>query len=504
MTLLKLMKTERGHLINKRRLLSIAWLLLLLISSSCGQSQGTPTAMVPTEVSEPTQVAPTALPTALPATPVPTTLAPEGLSIGDPYAPELGNEGYDVQHYTLHLALDPKRAEVEGYASIEAMSMLDDLEQISLDFVGFDISAVTVDEVEAQHSRADKKLVIDLPETLASDTPFTIKVEYNGAPLDEPSQFVPFIEHLGLQFQGDGLYVVSEPDGARYWFPCNDHPRDKATFRFEIVVPEGLAGVANGELIETQTEVPQAFADGRPGDVYVWEHNFPMASYLATVAVGDYVRVESTSPDGVQLRSYIFPEAKADFERLQPTLGEAIDWMADQFGPYPFEEFGYVMVNGLGASLETQTMVIAGSLDEGTMVHEMAHQWFGDWVSLDSWQTMWRNEGFATYIATLWAVRNNPDQFEAQWDDLVTQVPQGDYPLSNPPPQFLFGSDSYNKGALFVHAIRKAVGDDAFYEGLGLYFERYGGQTASDADFQAAMEEASGQSLDELFEAWLN
>jgi len=169
-------------------------------------------------------------------------------SIGDPYIPELGNTGYDVQHYVLRLALDPAQTEVEGLVTIEAVATLDELAQLSLDFIGFQVHSVMVEGEETAFSREDGKLLVNLPQALDEGGAFAIDVAYSGAPVMEPSPYVPFVSHLGIRFQPEGqrLYVVAEPNGARYWFPNNDHPRDKATYRFELTVPEELVAVANG------------------------------------------------------------------------------------------------------------------------------------------------------------------------------------------------------------------------------------------------------------------
>jgi aminopeptidase N len=268
-----------------------------------------------------------------------------------------------------------------------------------------------------------------------------------------------------------------------------------------------MTGVANGELLEIIAEVPDAFPDDRPGDRYIWEHNYPMASAFVTVAVGEYVRVESTSPGGVTLRHYTFPEQQVAYENAQANLGEMIDWMSAQFGPYPFEAFGYLTSAGMGASLETQTMVVLsenGINSEVKLAHEMAHMWFGDWVSLDSWGDIWRSEGFATYIADLWLTRENPAALERQIDlyrDLITETPM-DYPLNDPPRAAMFGRDSYLKGAVLVHELRLELGDEAFFSGLRAYIQEYGGGTASHEEFQAVMEAAAGKSLEDFFEAW--
>ena len=436
-----------------------------------------------------------------------TVLVPENLSAGDPYAPELGNAGYDVQHYTLELALDPDSAFVDGRVTIDAASTMDELEQISLDFAGFEIDEVSLAGAPLSFFRQELKLIVNLPGPLHTGAPFTLAIAYSGEPASKASDYVPFLSHLGLFYPpDDSLYVIAEPDGARYWFPSNDHPRDKATFRFELTVPDGLTGVANGALVETQTDVPWVFPDGDGGDLYVWEHEHPVATALVTVAVGDYVRMESVSPGGVLLRHYVSPEYQAEFEQVEATLGEMVDWMSGLFGPYPFEAFGYVTVPEAGASLETQSMVILSerAIDEGTMSHEMAHMWFGDWVNLDSWGAMWRNEGFATYISYMWQTRNYPGALDQQMVELAQYIAADDsgYPLNDPPPEHLFGRDSYVKGAVVVHALRQEVGDEAFFGGLRAYLELYGGGTATDAEFQAVMEEAAGFSLDGFFERW--
>jgi aminopeptidase N len=480
----------------------------------------TPTAEATSTIEATTTVAVTA--TMQPVTPlVQTSTAPAApplsievgiageRSIGDPYIPELGNTGYDVQHYELRLVLDPAHVYVDAHVTIKALTTDDDIAQISLDFVGYEIEELSLNGEPTAFTRAERKLVVEFPEPLPAGEAFTLDVIYRGQPVFETSPYVPFISHLGLQFPETGengsVYAVSEPDGARYWFPCNDHPRDKAAFRFQLGVPEGLAGAANGILLESRLGVPAVFEDGSAGDVYIWEHNYPMATYLATVVVGEYERVEGVSPGGIPLRHYVFPDQVNAFQAQEATIGSMLDWMGELFGAYPFEVFGFAAADGLGASLETQTLVILDrNAGEYTMAHEVAHMWFGNWVSLDSWGDMWRNEGFATYFGTLWSLRSDPTAFDQYMNDLADSyrdyVPP--YPLNQPPPRALFGRDSYMRGALLVHELRALMGDEAFFDGLRLYFTRFGGGTATHDQFQSIMEEAGGIDLEDFFEAW--
>lgn len=467
----------------------------------------TPTPLPAPDTPLPTD-APTLTPSPLPtdtptATPLPTeTPLPQmgARSLGDPYAPELGNTGYDVQHYDLQLTLDPAQVYVDGAATIEAIATLHNLVELALDFSGFDIQTLTVDGQPATFTRDRSKFIITLPQPLEDGQTFTIFIDYQGAPLQTASAFVPFVHHLGLQFLPGNLYAINEPDGAHYWFPCNDHPLDKAAYTFEITVPAGLEAVSNGTLIRAE--------DNAETSTFVWDHPAPMATYLALVAVGAYETQETSSPNGIPIRNYYFADVRDPFLQATSMTGEALDWMSAQFGPYPFASYGYLTTRLIRASLETQTMVLLSEnmLNEETVIHEMAHQWFGDWVSMASWADMWSNEGFAVYVSLMWETRENPGALNIYMQNLeatVNREASAD-PLGALSPQRLFGFDSYQRGALMIHTLRHTVGDEAFFAGLRLYFERFGGVTASRTDFISVMEEASGMDLAGFFDEWLN
>ena len=448
-------------------------------------------------------ILPAAVPTAageVSATPMPVAAGMGPRSIADPYLPELGNLGYDVDHYTLRFQLDPAVRFIRGEATIMATSQMDPLAQLSLDFIGFTITALTVDGLPANYSREARKLIIDLPFAKLAGTPFVIDISYEGEPQPFRSPYIPVAETLGFNYPGDDtMFAFSEPDGARTWFPANDHPRDKATFRLELSVPDGLTGVANGLLVAQEELGTQTR--------FIWEHNYAMAPYLAVVAVGDYVLLESVANEGTPLRHYLFADSVAAFQQYAGINEAALAWMSDLFGPYPFETYGYVTVNLPGVSMETQTLVLLSTHMVGrrTMIHEMAHMWFGNWVSLDSWGEMWRNEGFATYVQLMWENRDDPEGLELEMAGVASAVAgnNNNYSLSGPPPSSLFGFETYFKGAMLAHALRQEVGDDAFFAGLRAYFARYGGGTASQAQFQAVMEESANKSLDAFFAAWL-
>lgn len=462
-----------------------------------------------TETSTPEIVAsPTAFPSSTVSpptiTPSPTsTSKPESgeATIGDSYTPELGNSGYDVQKYLLSFSLDPSDASVHANANIDAVVSLPAINRLSMDFAGFDIEQLKINNQDAIYEREGHKLWIDLPEVLNMGQSFSIMIQYSGPPLIEPSPYVPFLGHVGLYYPGGIIFTLSEPNGASYWYPANDHPLDKAEFLIQLTVPAQYVGVSIGNLTSVIDN-----SDGTK--THTWELNYPTATYLAMLAVGNYIEIEDRSPEGIPIRNYIFPERRDEFNTFISLIGEALDWMSDLYGPYPFDNFGFVTTRLVNMASETQTMVILPetSINEETLVHEIAHMWFGDWVSLESWGDMWLKEGPAIYTYLLWQTRANPADLDIFMQERTTRLleeSQG-YPLRNLPKSQLLGTDTYWKGAVVFHALRKEIGDDAFFAGLRDYISTYGGANASFDEFVNSMETASDQDLSDFFEFWVD
>lgn len=505
---------------GSRRLILVLFLATVLAAGcgglrdappfASGQSAGGEEPLAPpvtpqTAVATPT-LWQTPAPAAPTAAPTPTlTLFSGQPSLGDPFAPNLGNTGYDVHHYDLQLAVDPAVGTVEGIVTIEAETTLSNLGEISLDFSGFDIGFLEVDNQAVSFRRDDGKLWVQFPQPfLEEGRPFTVEVAYAGQPLVEESPYVHYADHLGIIFPGNNtFYTLSEPDGAHYWFPCNDHPVDKATFHTELTVPRGLAAIANGRLVDSWLST---MPDGSDAATFAWEHDYPMATYLALAAGGHYLRVEDESPAGVPLLYYYFPELEEEYTEAVAITGEAIDWMSELFGPYPYDSYGQASYYAMGISMEMQTMTLLSfqMLDERTVVHELAHSWFGNWVGLETWGDTWRKEGLATYMELLWLSRDDPAELESLVAEIEAEVAEKgrDYPLNDPPRDRVLSFDSYNRGALLIHALHKEMGDEAFFQGLRTYLNRYGGSHANHQEFQAVMEEAAGAALDAFFEEW--
>lgn len=433
-----------------------------------------------------------------------------GLEPPDVYFPQLGNTGYDVVRYELDLAVDPVANRIDATATITATNTAAaPLASFHLDLDGLEVGAVTVDGAEAASERFGGELQVTPVTAVDEDAEFVVEVAYGGVPepIDSPA--------LGLvgwrqTDDGEATFVTSEPEGASTWFPANDHPLDKAAFTFRITVDEGLGVAANGVLEE---RLPNP--DG--STTWVWEMDDPMASYLATVVVDDLVIDERPGPDGVILRD-VYPRELAD--RARPTFarhGEMIEFLADRFGPYPFDAYGAVVIDSsLGFALETQTLSIfdaslgqagPGGFGEEIVVHELAHQWYGNSVSVASWRDMWLNEGFATYAQWLWTEHigtGTADMRAAESAARLRATGAGDLPPGDPGPDTLFASSVYERGALTLHAVRRAIGDEAFFTVLRRWAEENRHANGTTAEFIALTVEVSGSDeVESVFEEFL-
>lgn len=425
---------------------------------------------------------------------------PDDGVINDPFAPELGNDGYDTTHYDIAISLDPNKTfEILAASATITLTITHPSNEIILDFAGYEISNIFLVEENASLSflRKNEKLIITLPTTHQPNSELTLQIDYAGFAQIEASRYIDFAPSVGFFYpDGEHLFIASEPDGARYWMPCNDHPQDKATYTFSITTPETMRGIANGKLLE---EIQNT--DGTK--TYTYAHKNPMASYLATIIVGDFEHMIQKDVNGTQINVYAPKEYKEIVNTFDPILIESMEWMSEKFGPYPFESIGYVIINATGFSLETQTMILMDDqmLDQRTLVHEISHMWFGDSVSIASWHEIWRNEGFATFTHTYYPIKDEGDiAIQETFEDIRDwmEADYGDFDLDSPPEGDLFHIAEYFKAAIVVYDLMHFMGEDAFYHGIQTYMQTYQGGTATDEDFWEIMETTSGIEMDEF------
>src|SRR5688572_1377925 len=327
---------------------------------------------------------------------------PGAAGLGDSLYPHLGNAGYDVQHYTLDLTVnDVATSDLEGTTIIEARAT-QNLSSFNLDFIGFEITTILVNDKPVEFQRSRQELTVTPPGVLVENESFTVEVQYQGSPGEMDSMAIQ-IQTGWITFDG-GSFVLSEPDGAASFYPVNDHPLDKATYSFRVTVPEPFEAAANGVLKET--------IDNGDTTTFLFEARDPMASYLTTVNIDEFDLETSQSKGGVPIRNYYPSGMPEEVRKPFARQGEMLDYFSDLFGDYPFELYGALVIDlEFGAALETQTLsifskaMIDANQPEGSeqvVAHELAHQWFGDSVSLADWRDIWLNESFATYSQGLW------------------------------------------------------------------------------------------------------
>jgi aminopeptidase N len=328
---------------------------------------------------------------------------PGAAGLSDPAFPQAGNGGYDAQHYLLDLAVDVEANVLTATVTMKAQAT-QDLGAFNLDFVGFTIDDVLVNAQSTTYDRLGQELTLRPSPMVAVGEVFTTQVSYHGTPRTDSA----------WHHQEGAVFVNGEPVGAATWYPVNDHPLDKATYTYRISTQRPYMAVASGALVDTLESTDNV--------TYIWEMDRPMASYLSTIYVADLVVHDADDLADLAIQNYFPPRLAQEAEDLFDTQDEMIEFFAAHFGPYPFETYGAALVDAnWGGALETQSLSLfgrSGLLLDVTMpdnielpietspqtiiAHELAHQWFGNSVSLERWPDIWLKEGLATYISWLW------------------------------------------------------------------------------------------------------
>jgi aminopeptidase N len=461
---------------------------------------------------------------ATPATAATYTAGAAGL--GDRLNPGIGNGGYDVQDYDLRLryaTADPAQP-LQGDETITAVAT-QGLSQFNLDFAGKSVGGVAVNGQAASLKRTGEELIVTPAHPIDNGSTFTVVVTDFVA---VPTKITLNIHTSTFFITPDGSATGPQPYDAHLIYPCNDHPRDKATFTFRIDVPEGRDAVANG------AQTGHTTSNGRT----VWTYRMaqPMATELTQIAVGDWDFSPTVQHGDVSIRDVTAPSVTAAMQPVLALTASQIDWMEARVGSYPFGTYGTLVVNApaLYLQLETQSITLteigffqrhpAEAFWAPTQLHELAHSWFGDSVSPYSWSDYWLNEGHATWYQWTYAedmgelvgaTQGFPDpQGYATLDDLMRGVyAHGDEwrkssgPVALPKSGAvlkLSGSQVYYGGALVLYALRQKIGEAAFDQVERSWVTRYRDRSASTDDFIALATEISGdQSVTPFLRDWL-
>lgn len=446
--------------------------------------------------------------------PIPAGVAPPP----GPYAP-----GVDAVHYEVEVGLGAGQRTFAGRAGIR-IAVEAHAPELPLDFTGLEVTSVTLGDQPATWTHERGVLRIPLAGTVPGDT-VTVGISWRGTPDDGLI--------LGRNVHGaPTAFVDNWPNRTRFWIPTIDHPADKATVRYTVHAPEDWAVVANGHLVSGPEPAPADAPGpgGGPRSTWVWEVGVPISTYNMVVGAAEMtVRTvglaacgaapASRRPDGcVEVTVWTFPE---DAERAEPSFRRAaqmVDFFTDLVGPYPFEKLANVQSSTRFGGMENASAIFyseqgiaAGRDIEGTVSHEIAHQWFGDAVTEASWHHLWLSEGFATYFGDLFfEAADGPDAFRALMEESRRRVvgsADSERPVIDPAERDLFAllnDNNYPKGAWVLHMLRGLLGDDAFFRGIRAYYATHLHSAALTDDLRAAMEEASGRELGWFFTQWLH
>jgi aminopeptidase N len=430
-----------------------------------------------------------------------------------PHMLSLGQESFDAVYYKLDLTLSLNPNKLRGCVTMDARSLANNLTSISLDLM----STLKVDSAFAGGSKVSStqqpalvNISLDRPYQMGER--FTVIVYYNGVPGSSGFGSFTFAKTSATASPPNAPWIwsLSEPHGAKDWWPSKDHPSDKADSVDIWVTCESRFKVGSeGKLVAVINN-----SDGTR--THRWQHRYPIATYLISIAVAEYAEeigwFKYTASDSMPVLNYVLPSAVASARSSMDATLLMLKIYSELFGLYPFvkEKYGHSQF-GWGGGMEHQTMTSLVNFSEGLIAHEMAHQWFGDMITMRTWPDIWLNEGFATYCTALYYERKyGTSSYWTEMDYRMSraQLAQGSvYVLDTSNVSKLFNSNLvYSKGAVVLHMLRHVMGDSLFFRALRNYAtdHRFMFGTASTADFRATCESfLAGKSLGYFFSQWI-
>ena len=443
--------------------------------------------------------------------------------VADPVYPQYGNPDVDVLHYRLDLRWSPTSRQLSGVAVV-TLRTTEPLDRIGLDFSPrLRLREVAVDGRSASAAVSEGDLITPLPRPVAADHRLRLTVSYAGTPepVPMPSTRGDFAEGVGMRVEPDGaIWTMQEPYGAFTWYPVNDQPSDEALYDISVTVPRGWSAVASGEFLGQEKSADTA--------TFRWRSTVPVASYVTTLAVDrftmhtDVVRLDTLhtgNAESVRLTYWVPAEYDGYQLAAMRRSPEILIWLRKRFGPYPFPSAGAVAVDSASA-METQMMVTigggighrlpAGQAEENyveVLVHEYAHQWFGNAVSPRHWRDVWLNEGFAMYAELLWAV----DQDLIDEDDYLRWMRERDAESrakAGPPgsydPRRFAEPNVYVGPALMLHEIRLKIGDKAFLRLCRAWVRQHLHTNQDRESFTQFVNRHTGRNLTPVIKKWLD
>ena len=420
-----------------------------------------------------------------------------------------GDANYDVTYYKLDIALDYNAKTISGSVTCKAKMIQNGISQIYYDLTNpLTVDSVLLNDTPTTFSRGTSTLFVNLYSKLNIGDNFTTRVYYHGTP--GSSGFGSFTFGTTPVNNNPTIYTLSEPYGAKDWWPCKDTPADKAdSADIWITVSKDFFAGSEGTL-ESITD------NANNTHTFKWKVRYPIAQYLLSLAIADYYEYTNyynyTHTDSMPITNYVYPESwNSTTQYYLDLVPQMIKVFADHFGEYPFikEKYGHAQF-GWGGGMEHQTLTSLGGYSASLISHELAHMWYGDAITCKDWQNIWLNEGFATYAQGVWI---ESQQGKSGYDNfMITEMNSAklsagsiwvqDISSVN---EIFNGNRSYAKGGVVLHMLRGIVGDSTFYNIMRAYTKdpSLAYNVATTEDFQRVAQDVSGMDLNYFFQEWI-
>jgi aminopeptidase N len=410
---------------------------------------------------------------------------------------------YDVLNYQINLTIDPENKEIGGFVQIKLVPVVNIENTLLFDFAGLQLDSVFINSEQVSYSREGELLTLSPYSTIIAGDTQKVSFYYQGKP------------QKGLYFRTNAfnepvVYSHNEPYDAHFWFPCKDVPGDKATSSTSITVPAPMSVLSNGAFIG-QSNAGPGFT------IFAWQENYPITTYLISIAAGNYQIVSDQfnwESRMLPLQYWVYP---SDLDRGLKALvytKDMLGFFSEFIGDYPFLLEKYAMSEvplREAAAMENQTATTMGDFvmdNEGIIAHELAHQWWGDALTPETFVDIWLNEGFASYFDALYTeYKYGKDAYKQHMDTYKSKMNSDGslaYPIYNPPEKYLFGNSVYMKGAWVLHMLRFEVGDATFKEVIRAYYDEYNHVNVRTEDFVQVTEKITGRPFSIFFNQWLN
>ncbi|MCS3492798.1 aminopeptidase N [Arthrobacter sp. JUb119] len=417
----------------------------------------------------------------------------------DEYTKHHGSPTYTVEHYDLSLVIKLASNLLDGRAMLRIRAV-EDINEVALNLSGLKIIKATCQGRKVPVAKKHHRMVVSLPAVVKAGERVELNLRYAGSPQAENGLW----GELGWEELTDGILVSGQPVGASTWYPCNDHPSHKSSYRFEISADAGYRVVANGQLVDHRRSASR--------EMWVYEQREPMASYLATVQIGRYSQIPFD--EGGHLVAYSVPGTEVPVRGAFAKQTAMAELFERKFGPYPFESYKIVVVDDeLEIPLEAQGLSIFGknhlSLQweaQRLIAHEFAHQWFGNSLTPGRWKDIWLNEGFACFSEWVYSeeaqVMALDERARHAWA-MLEGLPQ-DIMVGDPGPQDMFDDRVYKRGALALYALMRRLGETDFYTMLRQWTATHQHSTVSTQEFADLLGHyAPAEEIQDILDAWL-